>query len=253
MNLKKIKRDKIIDHFKNKGWVKINNFIPKEDLIKVNEKIQFFLKKNFDRYSKKHINFASNEKLFSKINSFHKLNDCKEISKFSKRKSIENIAKSLLLVNKIKLRQSEYFAKPKKIGLPVPDHQDNYFWNIIGGNALTIWIALSPSNKKNGAIHYYEASHLYNTLKHVPSFAKGTSQKIKNIKFLKRFKKVIPELNRGDALIHHASIVHGSKRNSSSITRKGITFQFIDKTFKLDTVAKKRYEKQLQEQILTRN
>ena len=153
----------------------------------------------------------------------------------------------------MELRASELFAKPKKSGLRVPIHQDNYYWNVIGGNALTLWIALSPSIKENGALFYFNKSHKMGILEHKPSFSKGSSQTIKNKKILKRFKKIYPILKTGDALIHNCLIVHGSSRNRSNISRKGFTFQFKTKKSKYDYVKIKEYEKKLNYQIKLRD
>ena len=42
----------------------------------------------------------------------------------------------------------ELFAKPSKIGIMSPPHQDNYYWCLKNGKSLTFWIALDKSNKK---------------------------------------------------------------------------------------------------------
>lgn len=247
--IKDIHYNNLQSQFKKNGWIKIEKVFSQKEINFINRKVENFLIKNFKKYNERLINFTNQKKIFNHINSFHKLDDCLEIKQLSKKKFIEKIVKKLLDIKKIKLRQSEFFAKPKKIGLPVPDHQDNFYWNIVKGNALTIWIALSKSNNDNGAIHYYEGSHKYGILKHIPSYSKGSSQKIKNQKILKKFKKVTPNLNKGDALIHHSLIVHGSKPNKSKFSRKGITFQFIDKKAKIDQRNLKKYENSLYKQI----
>ena len=90
------------------------------------------------------------------------------------------------------LRASEYFAKPKKKGLPAPTHQDNFYWKVKNNKGLTMWIALCPSDYKNGGVYYYNGSHKKGVLPHKASLAKGTSQMIKNISSLKKFKKITP-------------------------------------------------------------
>ena len=56
-------------------------------------------------------------------------------------------------------------------------------------------------------------------------------------------KKETPKLNPGDALLHHCLIVHGSEKNSSSKSRRGLTFQFMDKKSKVDQRMKKKIRK----------
>ena len=50
-----------------------------------------------------------------------------------------------------------------------PPHQDNYYWCLKNGKSLTFWIALDKSNKKNGAMYYYDGSHSAGLVKHVAS------------------------------------------------------------------------------------
>jgi ectoine hydroxylase-related dioxygenase (phytanoyl-CoA dioxygenase family) len=249
MNLNK----KNIDFFTQHGWLKITSMFKKKEIDIIEKKIDFFLKNKASQYKGRDINFADNSKNVKNINSFHKLHDVNWIKKLGNTKKITNFTKQLIKSKKIELRASEYFAKPKKIGLPVPIHQDNFYWNIIGGKALTIWIALSQSSKKNGALFYFDRSHKEGVCDHVASFAKGSSQKIKDNRILKKYKKITPTLKKGDALFHHCEIAHGSLPNKSSYSRKGLTFQFKDKNSKYDKKLIKKYEKNLLKQIKKRN
>ena len=136
--------------------------------------------------------------------------------------------------------------------MPSPDHQDNYYWAVKGSNALTLWIALDNSNKNNGCVHYYDGSHKYGILDHEASFAKGSSQKIMDTNFLKKFNISYPRLETGDAIIHHSLVVHGSSKNISKNNRRGWTIQFKDKNASYDHEHIKNYEKSLNNQIQLR-
>ena len=87
---------------------------------------------------------------------------------------------------------------------------------------------------------------------HVPSFQKGSSQKIINTNKLKKFKKVTPKLNPGDCLIHHCLVAHGSDKNLSPNPRMGFTFQFKDYLDSYNLKMKKDYELSLLNQIQSR-
>ena len=43
---------------------------------------------------------------------------------------------------------SSYFLKPKRVGIATKPHQDNAFFNLKKGEALTCWVAIDASNKK---------------------------------------------------------------------------------------------------------
>ena len=121
-------------------------------------------------------------------------------------------------------------------------------------NALTVWVALDKSNKLNGGVTYLKGSHKYGLVKHINSFAPGSSQKIdtKIIKKYKSLKKVTPSLEPGDALIHHCLTFHGSSRNKTKKNRLGFTMQFKDKTSSYDMDQLRRYQRRLKKQILIR-
>ncbi len=242
--------NKFFKEYKKNGWVIVKSFLTKKEVNLAKKNIKNFLNKNFSKYKGRHINFAREIEKFSEINSFHRLHDCKWIKNYSKKKKIYSLAKKFLNDKEPELRASEYFAKPKKIGLPVPTHQDNFYWNVKGNHGLTMWIALSEATKKNGALYYFDGSHKHGVFKHTKSFAKGSSQKIKNKIVLKKFKKSFTNLEIGDLLIHHCLVLHGSNKNMSKNRRLGWTFQFKDKNSSYDLKKIAKYEKQLKDQKL---
>ena len=146
--------------YERNGWIKVKNFIQPKKIQMMDKYVKNFLEKKFMNYESRFINFVNNQKNFKNINSFHKLDDCKWIKNFSESPKLTNFVQKILKTKSIKLRQAEYFAKPKKKGLAAPDHQDNFFWNLNDSNAITIWISLSQSSKKNGALFYFDRSQL---------------------------------------------------------------------------------------------
>ena len=144
---------------------------------------------------------------------------------------------------------AELFAKPAKTGLNVPIHQDNFYWNTKTGNALTMWIALNESNKKNGGIFYFKKSHKTGLQKHKLSFHPGTSQKLSEKINLKKFKKFTPSLKPGDCIVHNSLIIHGSNKNLSNKTRSGLTLRYISKNEKFDNFKIAKYKKSLEKNV----
>tara|TARA_Y100000389_G_C17363618_1_gene465067 strand:+ start:62 stop:820 length:759 start_codon:yes stop_codon:yes gene_type:complete len=241
------------DHYDKNGWVLLKNFVAVEKINQIKLIIRNFvedrIKKNNDP---RKLNFTDDQFNIKSLNSFHDLGNNKQIKSISNSKKIKDIVK-IFLNSEPEYRQSELFAKPKKNGLPSPDHQDNYYWAVKDSNALTIWVALDVSNKENGAVHYYDGSHKFGIMDHKPSYAKGSSQTIKNRGYLKKFNKSQPSLDVGDALIHNCLVVHGSSANKSNKSRQGWTIQFKDKKAKYDLKQKKIYEESLTKQIKKRS
>lgn len=230
--------------FQKEGFVIINNVFPKKKIKLVKKRLFDFLKKKKASLGKRKIHFANNSKL---INSVHHLN-WGYVKKVRRNKKIVNIVK-VLLNEKIKDFGAEVFAKPAKVGMRVPIHQDNFYWNLDKAKGLTVWIALDKCRKKNGAIFYYRNSQKLGLLDHRSSYAPGSSQVLKDKKILKKFKKVTPELDPGDILIHDCLIIHGSNKNISKKDRTGLTMRYIAKSSKINKAAKHKYEKALKKQI----
>jgi phytanoyl-CoA hydroxylase len=238
--------------YNTNGWVIEKDIFNKKEINELKLSIKNYLKKNIDKYKGREINFYNKKKHVSNINSFHKLEDVPAIKKLLLNTKINFIAKKYINSKKIKLRACELFAKPAKKGLAAPIHQDNYYWCLKKGNAITIWVALDKANSRNGGVFYFNQSHKNGLMKHAPSYQKGSSQKIYDLQKLKKYTKVTPKLSAGDCLIHHCLVVHGSNKNLSTNPRMGFTFQFKDYTDSHDLQMKKNYEKSLYKQIESR-
>tara|TARA_B100000963_G_scaffold140321_2_gene122210 strand:+ start:4457 stop:5224 length:768 start_codon:yes stop_codon:yes gene_type:complete len=245
-----ISNDKI-EFYKKNGWVVLEKIFNKNEVSFYKKKIFDYLKKNHKKFSGRDINYSSNSKTFEKISSFHNLQSNKSIKKISEKGVIFEIAKKLL--NKTpELRASELFIKKKNLGKPTPIHQDDYYWNVKNNEGLTIWVALTPSNKSNGSVFYFSKSHKKGIQEHTPSFIKGSSQKIKKESILSNFKKITPKINQGDVVIHNSLVFHGSHKSRSNLKRIGWTFAFKPKSSYYDIERTKKYEKKLYDQITLR-
>ena len=241
--------DQQIKKYNRDGFCTIRSFITRKKVKELNLKINNFFISKSKKLQGKDINFTGN-----KINSIHDVDKFDNyFKKFSKQKSILKTIKKFLNTA-VEFRKAEIFAKPAKVGLSSPFHQDNFYWAVKNNNALTVWIALDQSNKQNGGVTYLKGSHKVGLVKHVASFAPGSSQKIDNkvLKKFKFFKKITPSLRPGDALIHHCLIFHGSSKNKTKKSRIGFTMQFKDKLSKYNQSQLRHYKKNLKRQILIR-
>ena len=183
----------------------------------------------------------------NKINTIHDINHYVKkglVIDFSKNKKISSIV-NYILNGKSKVRNIEFFLKPRKTGLRSAFHQDNAYWNFSDEKkALNAWIACSESNFKNGGVCYYRKSHKLGLLKHEISYAPGSSEKIPS-KYLKKIKlqKFYPTLKIGDCMLHHAEVIHGSSPNKSNKDRIGLVIGYKNINAKID---KKKLNKHAQ-------
>ena len=158
-----------IKTYKKKGWVVLKKALDKKEISKYKDNIFSYLKNNHKKFNGRNINYFYKKQSFNEISSFHKLQENKKIKKFSEKGIVSKIAQKLLN-KKPELRASELFIKKKGSGKPTPIHQDAYYWNVKNNQGLTIWVALTDSNKKNGSVFYFDSSHKYGVFKHKSSF-----------------------------------------------------------------------------------
>jgi len=229
------------------GVTLIKKLFSKKEIKILTKRINNYIKKCSSKLKGKEINFIKN-----KINSIHHFRD-HYFEKFSKQPKIIQLGE-ILLNDRIKFRKCEYFAKPKKIGLESPMHQDNYYWNLKRGSGFTMWIAIDKSYKNNGNLKYLLKSHKKGLVTHVASYAPGSSQKVDNIqKYNKKYKLKKFNLDVGDCLVHHSEIIHGSEKNKSNESRRGFTIQLTAKKEKINKKGLKKYILSLKKQITTRS
>ena len=238
--------------YKQNGFCVVRSFLKPAELKNIDQKVKKFILEKSNKLKGKNINFTKN----NVPNTIHDIDKFEKFfQKFAKNKKNMKIAK-FFLDSEPEFRKCEIFAKPAKVGLASPMHQDNFLFAVKNNNALTFWISLDKSNKKNGGLSYIAGSHKLGILKHENSFMPGTSQKIsKDVLKNKchKLKKITPVLNPGDMLIHHCMVAHGSNVNKSARSRRGLTIQYKDKKSSYDLKRKKHYEKNLTKQLKARN
>lgn len=238
----------LIGEYDEKGWIKIPGVIEEKDVEEIISHVRSFVGRNLEKFQPREINFVEGE-----VNSVHCLHLYEDafLQGIQGNETLKHVV-SKLLGGEAVCRGSEAFMKPAKKGLPSPMHQDNFYWCVEGGAALTCWIALDDIDESNGAVSYYDGSHKMGLIDHVPSYAPGSSQKVPDEALKDLGRLSVPSLRKGDMLVHHALTIHGSAANTSGRSRRGMTIQYKLKDAGYDLAQKKRYEESLNEQIKSR-
>ena len=138
-------------------------------------------------------------------------------------KSILKIIKKLL-GDKIVLWNSLIFFKKNKNF--VSFHQDLNYWEFKNANCLTVSLALTDSNLKNGCLHVVPSSHkrIYD---HKQKFIDRHNLLGSNQSVDFDIKKAFPIiLKPGEFSVHHGNIVHGSYPNTTSTSRVLYSMRF---------------------------
>ncbi len=124
---------------------------------------------------------------------------------------------------------SNFFIKEGNDPAYVSWHQDSTYWGLSKPDVVTAWVALSESNKSNGAMEVIPGTHTLDQIPHKDTFAKHNAltrgQEI--AVEVDQSKAVAIELQPGEMSLHHVRIIHGSPPNSSSTRRIGFAIRYI--------------------------
>lgn len=136
----------------------------------------------------------------------------------------------------------EWFNKPPGSASPTPPHQDNYYFNLVPPNVVTIWLALDVVDEENGCLRYVRGSHLHGVRRHGRSSILGFSQGITDYGPEDREQESAVALQPGDAVAHHGNTIHRADPNvSPSRQRRSFAMVFRGVSCRRDEDAYARY------------
>ena len=141
-----------------------------------------------------------------------------------------------LIGSNFALWNSSLFAKPAKNGLETPWHQDGEFWPIRPLATCTVWIAIDEANKQNGCLRIIRGSHKNRRLRkhNTVNDKKFTLHQVLDPREYDEVDAVDLELKRGQISLHDVYLLHGSKANESSKSRRGMTLRYMPTTSVFD-------------------
>lgn len=118
-----------------------------------------------------------------------------------------------------------YFKPPTARGQAL--HQDNLFLQCHPETCVAVWIAIDRTDAENGGLRVVPGSHSYKLV--CPGEADSEeSFSRQEIHLPEGMSAEQTELEAGDALVFHGSMVHGSGANTSSTRfRRSLIFHYI--------------------------
>ena len=127
---------------------------------------------------------------------------------------------------------TNFFIKEADNPAFVSWHQDSTYWGLDKPDVVTAWVALTPSNKANGAMKFIPGSHTRDQIPHRDTFAKNNlltrGQEV--AVEVDESKAVAITLEPGEISLHHVRLVHGSPPNPSHDRRIGFAIRYIPTT-----------------------
>lgn len=118
----------------------------------------------------------------------------------------------------------------KEPGTPVrtPWHHDLPYWPVDGDQICSLWLALDPVDRENGAVEYIRGSHRWNMRYQAQSFTGDDRYsedlpKIPDIEARRDELDIVSyDLSPGDCIVHHGLSVHGAFGNDSGQRRRAL-------------------------------
>jgi len=237
----------VIDQFRRDGFAAVRGVLDRASVDLVRADLMRLLEEAPEIFKGREINVTSD----GLVNSLHNLGGFRWSRYLLDHPTIRDFV-GQLLGDEPEDFGSELFAKPSGTGVPVPDHQDDYYWCISDGNALTMWFALARSDEVSGAVYYFRGSHRLGLRDHSPSGVPGSSQRISDWSGVDLNSRELVVLEPGDCVVHHARTIHGSGPNNSGHHRLGLTVRFKSRTSSIDGARKEKYLAELTTQLESR-
>ena len=117
------------------------------------------------------------------------------------------------------------FMKPARFGTKVGLHQDQQLWPYDSPGGVTLWLALTEVNPKNGGIWLYPGSHERGLLPHDEH---DPWHPVIKESQMEGWRPICGELAPGDLLIWDRHLVHYSEANKSEEDRVGLVMVLAD-------------------------
>ena len=200
-----------LDHYKNKGYVSPVNALTSIEAKEIRDEIEKIEKDwpgALEGINRNYIHLIS--PIFNKV--------CLN-------KNILDAVESIIGKNILICGTTLFIKNPNEKGF-VSFHQDAKYIGLEPHNWVTVWIAVTDANEKNGCMRMLPGSHKEDLKHHEQKFDENNlltrGQTIKNIP-LDKTDPVI--LKAGQMSLHHPKIVHGSGLNYSNDRRIGFVIQ----------------------------
>jgi len=148
------------------------------------------------------------------------------------------IAAEMMGASKVNVFYDQLFAKEPGTVKPTPWHQDQPYWAVKGWQVTTLWIALDPIDRDNGAVEFIAGSHKWDRWFRPVAFKEGNHN---DARYQKSAYEAVPDIESergkydikwfrqepGDCLVFHSMIMHGAPGNATmSRRRRGLALRY---------------------------
>ena len=170
---------------------------------------------------------------------------CPSIKSFMNQQLLKACSE-LLMEEDIYFGYNEIHIRQPKTNHLIPAHQDNFYFCLKNGLALTCYVYLTNQSRLSGGLGFLESSTKSPTLNHEKSTIEGFSSFNKNKEKLSD-KFSYPDTYPGDVIFHYSQTFHRADFNLSSKATASISIRaFSHSKNKTDKSLESKYLKNLQ-------
>ena len=140
---------------------------------------------------------------------------------------------------------NEIHIRQPKVSHIIPSHQDNFYFCLKNGIALTCYIYLTKQSRISGGLGFLRSSINTITLPHDKSSIEGFSSFNKNKESLSE-EYIYPDTNSGDVIFHYSQTFHRADPNQTENATASISLRvFSYSNLKKDESMRTQYLKNL--------
>ncbi|MSQ70367.1 MAG: phytanoyl-CoA dioxygenase family protein [Betaproteobacteria bacterium] len=148
---------------------------------------------------------------------------------------VARVAARLMEASSVRYFYDQLFIKEPGTQTRTNWHQDLPFWPFMGGDIVSIWIALTPVTKATSGVEYVAGSHRWNKYYRTGRPDAKSENINQALEECPDFSEPQPgarmlswDLQPGDVLCHHPLVVHGAGANPPSAHRRvGLSIRFF--------------------------
>ncbi|MBF0277725.1 MAG: phytanoyl-CoA dioxygenase family protein [SAR324 cluster bacterium] len=207
-----------IKSFRENGFLVLRNVASKTEIEKYRPVIRNCLESYNTQYS-----FEKEKGAFLQTKNLRMRNQAAK--KFTTAARFGKIAADLLEVDSVRIYHDQALFKESG-GTKTAWHQDSLYYPLDTNKVITIWIPLVNVKREMGTMHFAKGSHKKGYLGFNPigEEAEGYFSELIKKQSFEIFES--PDLEMGDASLHHGWVLHGTPPNSTEYNREAIVIAY---------------------------
>ena len=241
--------DENIKEFEDNGFLHVSSFFERSLCQKLLLELKNLDKKKI--VSSKDIRSTFLKNKSEKVSQFNGLTYlqkadllCPLVKEFMSKRLL-NYCSKLLKVNDLYFHENEIHIRLPKVSHTIPSHQDNFYFCLNSGLALTCYIYLTKQNRNSGGLGFLPSSIKSKTLNHEKSSIEGFSS-FNSRKESNPNDFFYPETEQGDVIFHFSQTFHRADPNLSNAPTSSISIRaFSYSNLEKDNLLLEKYQANL--------